>query len=77
MEFYDVQSGFVLGTLKEVIIEPCKHGCGWVIMLRDLDDNLTPLTYQGEERIFNDLYVATSFAYGMGSHRISVLESFY
>lgn len=75
MEFFDVQMGFKLGTLKETIIEP-NQGCGWVIMLRDIQDNLTPLTAQGHKQIFEDFYFATSFAHTLGSKQISVLDSF-
>lgn len=76
MEFNDVREGFILGTLKEIIIEPNGPDLGWVILLRDLQDSLTPLTFEGEKRIFSDLYFATSFAHSMGSSNIRLLEPF-
>lgn len=76
MELYDVQMGFELGSIKGAIIEPISSGFGWVILLRDQQDHLTPLTFRGKNRIFEDLYVATSFAHCIGSRQISVLDSF-
>lgn len=76
MELCDVQMGFELGSIKGAIIEQTNNGFGWVILLRDQKDQLTPLTFNGENRIFDDLYIATSFAHTIGSRQISVLDSF-
>ncbi len=76
MELNDVQTGFELGTLKESIIEPSDRGNGWIILLRDEHDHLTPLTSMGFQRIFDDLYLATSFAHSIGSKQVSVLDNF-
>lgn len=76
MELCDVQMGFKLGSIKGAIIEPAGNGFGWIILLRDQQDHLTPLTFKGINRIFDDLYVATSFAHTIGSRQISVLDSF-
>ncbi|WP_207062213.1 hypothetical protein [Motiliproteus sp. SC1-56] len=76
MEYYDVQLGYQMGALKEAIIEPGSRGNGWVILFRDVDDSLSPLTNAGQARIFHNLDNATRLAKDLGFRRVSVLEHF-
>ncbi len=76
MDLYDVQIGIAIGALKEAIVEPGDDGNGWMLLFRDEDNTLLPLTTGGHERIFHDLDKVTRLAKDMGFKNVSVVERF-
>ncbi|WP_210396311.1 hypothetical protein [Motiliproteus sediminis] len=72
MEFFDVQTGCAIGALKSAIVEQGQQG--WVLLLRDEDDALLPLTCDGEVQVFRERGLAASVARRFGIKRVLVLE---
>ena len=72
MEFNDVYVGQRIGALKEVVFEPLQQG--WLMLLRDEDDSLLPLTCQGHACVFESLSRASELAYEIGFHQVRVLK---
>lgn len=73
MEFNDVYLGQKIGALKEVIFEPRSQG--WVMLLRDEDDALLPLTCAGQACVFESLTGASQLAHEIGFNQVSVLQT--
>ncbi|MEH6650715.1 MAG: hypothetical protein V7707_11870 [Motiliproteus sp.] len=72
MEFKEVYVGRQIGALKAVIFEPMQQG--WLMLLRDEDDVLLPLTRQGQTCVFESLSQASELAHEIGFQRVAVLR---
>jgi hypothetical protein len=72
VEFNEVYVGQRIGALKEVIFEPMQQG--WLMLLRDDDDVLLPLTRAGQACVFESLSQASELAHEIGFHRVGVLR---
>ncbi len=73
MEFAEVYLGQRIGALKEVVFEPMQQG--WVMLLRDEEDALLPLTRKGQACVFENLARASDLARLIGFERVSELRS--
>ncbi|MEH6823666.1 MAG: hypothetical protein V7629_07160 [Motiliproteus sp.] len=71
MEFTEVYMGQQIGALKEVVFEPMKQG--WMMLLRDDEDTLLPLTFQGQACVFESLARGSELAHLIGFNRVRVL----
>lgn len=72
MEFAQVYLGQRIGALKEVVFEPIPQG--WLMLLRDEEDALLPLTRKGQACVFKSLTRASDLARLIGFDRVSVLR---
>lgn len=72
MEFFDVQTGCTIGALKAALLEPTPSG--WMILLRDEDDCLLPLTCDGQVQTFPRAEVAAALVHQLGVDRIWVMR---
>ena len=72
MEFTEVYVGQRIGALTGVIFEPMQQG--WMMLLRDEDDMLLPLTRQGEACVFESLSQASDLAHEIGFQQVGVLR---
>ena len=70
MEFTEVCTGRKIGALKEVVFKPKPQG--WLMLLRDEDDSLLPLTWGGRACLFENLTRAAELAYLIGFKHVSI-----
>ncbi|RDE24882.1 hypothetical protein DV711_04680 [Motiliproteus coralliicola] len=70
MEFSEVYLGQKMGALKEVILQPKPDG--WIMLLRDEDDGLLPLTWGGRACLFDSLGPAAELAHLIGFDNVRV-----
>ncbi len=72
MEFNEVYVGQRIGALKGVVFEPMRQG--WLMLLRDEDNVLLPLTNRGKACLFESLSQASELAHEIGFQRVAVLR---